>query len=111
MMKGKKSLVRRNESDWRRLIVEFKQSGESAAVFCRRLGVQESTFKWWRWKLGAEGVADFGNRDWISFEVQSSKPRASFELSFPDGLRLSISEDFETAALERLLLVLGDRPC
>ena len=45
------------EQHWKPLIVEWLQSGESLASFCKEKGVSSSSFKYWRNKfpeLGSE---------------------------------------------------------
>jgi transposase-like protein len=106
-----RELKRRQESEWRQLIGEYERSGESLAVYCRRLGVRDSTFKWWRWRLGVLARESGPASEWISFDVLSSASRPSFELKFPDGRQLSIPSDFEAASLGRLLGILESGRC
>lgn len=40
------------ESDGRRVVEAWRNSGESAGVFARRLGVDEQRLYWWRRRLG-----------------------------------------------------------
>lgn len=43
--------VKRNRTDWEKLIREHETSGASAAGFCRARGLSESVFGYWRQKL------------------------------------------------------------
>jgi transposase-like protein len=45
---------RHSKEEWRVLVAEWKQSGDTAKVFARRKGVHSNTLKWWSCKLGRE---------------------------------------------------------
>ena len=49
--------VRRSASDWRALMRDFSQRGETRAQFCERHGLTLSTFAWWRSHLRRESAA------------------------------------------------------
>ena len=49
--------VRRSASDWRALMRDFAQRGETRAQFCKRHGLTLSTFAWWRSHLRRESAA------------------------------------------------------
>ncbi len=48
---------RRSASEWRTLMREFSQRGETRAQFCERHGLTLSTFAWWRSHLRHESTA------------------------------------------------------
>ena len=58
--------VRRTMAEWRRILMDFKASGETQAVFCAGRGVGLSTFRRWRQKLGVDGL-DLGPNDGTAF--------------------------------------------
>jgi hypothetical protein len=47
-------MARRNRAQWSALVSEYEASGQPAARFCARRGLEERTLLWWRWKLGSE---------------------------------------------------------
>ena len=48
--------VRRNASQWARLVKKWKRSGETAAEFGARAKVQPAALHSWRWRLRKNGV-------------------------------------------------------
>ena len=55
---------------WRNLIAEQKESGQSAAAFCRTRGVREALFYYWKKQLQEVATSQF-------VEVQVAKPDLS----------------------------------
>jgi transposase-like protein len=48
--------MKRTDAEKSGLVVEQQRSGESVAVFCRRLGIDSKTFYVWRARYGAQGA-------------------------------------------------------
>lgn len=126
-MAAKRSVGRRRKAEeWRQLIGELEGGGEELLTFCRRHGLHLPTLQWWRWRLRSprreRGRAD-SNSSTVAAgafeEVRRSRPleatdRASgdgFELRWSDGLTLRIPQEFDGAALGRLLAVLEATGC
>lgn len=127
--------VRRSAAQWRELIGELDGSGLGLGEFCRRRRVEPRTLQWWRWRLGLGpsagpgstasavavrpatkpsfrqlAVATQGEISGSRSEL-GSRPSPAFELRWSDGLTLAIPQEFEAAALQRLLAVLEAAGC
>lgn len=113
-------------SYWRDLIEQWERSGGTQEAFCAARGVAVSSFRWWKWKLGAERAGAPQSRRpkrpaapkagpaFIPVRVvergDGFEPAAcggSFELWLAGGVRLRVPRDFEAESLARLLAVLG----
>ena len=95
---------------WRSLIAEQKESGQSAAAFCRTRGLREALFYYWKKQL--QEVAR-----WQFVEVQVAKPdlrqrhsRAelgtTIEVRLRNGRSLMVAPEFNAGHLRALLAVL-----
>lgn len=52
--KGSKPLAREGRAYWRDMVARWRRSAETVASFCRREGLRQSTFQWWKWRLRAD---------------------------------------------------------
>lgn len=130
---------RRGRAEWQELIEQWRVSGQSLRGFCAEQGLCAPTLSWWRWRLGTgerrARSASAGRRRrsrspagsgpgvgptkepsrWLHLVAPwppgAGEERAGFELCWPDGRSLRVPQDFDAGALERLLSVLGGRPC
>ena len=95
---------------WRRLIAEQKESGQSAAAFCRARGVREALFYYWKKQLQEVAKSQF-------VEVQVAKPDLSqrhsgaalgmpIEVRLGNGRSLMVAPEFNAGHLRALLTVL-----
>ena len=99
---------RRLPKEWRRLLAEWDESGESAAGFAGRIGVSAQTL--YRWRTALEGPprgADVAALAKI-VEVRTARPAPDdrFELRLASGRSVGVPTSFDEAALARLLRVL-----
>jgi transposase-like protein len=94
---------------WRNLIAEQKESGQSAAAFCRTRGVREALFYYWKKQL-QEAARQF-------VELQVAKPDLSqrhsgvvlgstIEVRLSNGRSLMVAPEFNASHLRALLVVL-----
>lgn len=87
----------------------------TAGEFARRLGVSESSLRWWSWKLGSTSHAETATakRQPMSpltfVEMTAPVQRAPIEVALAGGVRVIVPPDFDDAALERVLAVLDRR--
>jgi hypothetical protein len=119
---------RRSAGEWRALVEDWQASGRSVEEFCRRRKLSASTFRWWRWRLGARGgeQSDGGSAaldphpepSWIAVDLEAAASRfgagasaGAFELRWPDGLTLRVPADFDRDSLARLLSTLEASSC
>lgn len=95
---------------WRSLIAEQKESGQSAAGFCRTRGLREALFYYWKKQL-QEGAG------WQFVEVRVAKPDLSerdsratlgstIEVRLHNGRSLMVAPEFNAGHLRALLAVL-----
>ncbi|HET6179457.1 MAG TPA: hypothetical protein VFE61_21200 [Candidatus Sulfotelmatobacter sp.] len=95
---------------WRRLIAEQKESGQSAAAFCRARGVREALFYYWKKQLQEVARSQF-------VEVQVAKPElrqrhsgaalgTTIEVRLGNGRSLMVAPEFKAGHLRALLAVL-----
>jgi len=95
---------------WRSLIAEQKESGQSAAAFCRARGVREALFYYWKKQLQEVARSQF-------VEVQVAKPDLSqrhsgaalgspIEVRLCNGRSLMVAPEFNAGHLRALLAVL-----
>lgn len=97
-------------SKWRKLIAEHKESGESAAGFCRTRGLREALFYYWKKQLQEVARSQF-------VEVRVAKPDlmqrhsgaalgVPIEVRLGNGRSLMVAPEFNASHLRALLAVL-----
>jgi transposase-like protein len=95
---------------WRSLIAEQKESGQSAAGFCRTRGLREALFYYWKKQLQEAARSQF-------VEVQVAKPDvrqrhsgggpgSTIEVRLHNGRSLMVGPEFNVGHLRALLAVL-----
>ena len=101
--------MRRRHVDWAKLVARWEASGESAAVFARRVGVSGATLCRWRRELAC-GLGDEPGAPPLTALVEVRPARAPsderFEVRLAEGRYLWVPPSFDEMALERLLRVL-----
>jgi hypothetical protein len=55
--------ARISRDGWARLLVAFARSKLTARQFCAQRHINERTFRWWSWKLGASSRVATGSPD------------------------------------------------
>ncbi len=97
---------------WAGRVQRRRESGATAPEFARRLGVSESSLRWWGWKLGStvrpggRGAKPAPVSPLTFVEVTAPVRRAPFEIVLATGTKVLVPADFDEAALERVLAVL-----
>lgn len=97
------------QAKWRSLIAEQKESGQSVAAFCRRRGVREALYYYWKKQLQELARPQF-------VEVQVAKadlsqrgsraaPRSTIEVRLRNGRSLMVAPEFNAGHLRALLAV------
>ena len=95
---------------WRTLIAEQKESGQSAAAFCRTRGLREALFYYWKKQLHEVARSQF-------VEVRVAKPNLRqrhsgaalgmpIEVRLGNGRSLMVAPEFNASHLRALLAVL-----
>jgi transposase len=114
--------TRETRETWVKRIERWKDSGLSAKEYASEIGISEPSLKWWKWKLAREAAGTTAPQEKrrrvvsatnaaVTFVEVPRAPvsRSSIELVLPSRIRVRLRDDFDSAALERLLGVLGAR--
>jgi len=98
--------MRHKRGDWTKLVARWQESGESAAVFAKRIGVSAATV--WRWKQELSKVAVARRELAKIVEVRPTLMTADdrFDVRLAGGLCVGVPASFDEAALARLLRAL-----
>jgi len=113
------------ERSWRRKIREQKQSGLSVRDFCRRAGLKDWTFRWWRQELirrdrepaitpqdeSAGATPAFLPVRVVDLEAVATRPVPAIEIVLPAGPTVRVPHGFDPRTLGEVLAVLEGRPC
>jgi hypothetical protein len=98
-------------------IGEWRSSGQSVEEFCRRRGLVQSTFQWWRWRLGREDTEQQPAESMpalLPVHVVGGLPLAeeasatTLELELPSGVRLRVPEGFDARTVAGVLWALAE---
>jgi hypothetical protein len=117
------------EKFWRRAIRDQQRSGLSVRDFCRREGLKDWTFRWWRQELarrdrqpappprgGGDGEPTEAAPAFLpvriaDLEVVPSRPAPPIEIVLPNGPIVRVPTGFNPSTLGHVLAVLEGRPC
>lgn len=117
------------ERFWRRTIRQQERSGLSVRDFCRREGLKDWTFRWWRQELSrrdrqpasapprrrqghpTEATPAFLPVRVVDVEPIAPRPPALIEIVLPAGPTLRVPEGFDPQTLRAVLTVLEGRRC
>jgi transposase-like protein len=98
------------QEKWRSLIAEQKESGQSAAAFCRTRGLREALFYYWKKQLQEVARSQFVEVQVKKPEVRQRHSRAALgsgiEVRLGNGRSLMVAPDFNAGHLRALLAVL-----
>lgn len=115
-MKGLTRRVRSRHAAWRRRLSEWKRSGLSQAAFCRRHGLREQQFSWWKQRLGSRRPARTATKAKVApksaafVPVQLSEAEAggwAFEIEGAGGVRLRFRKRPGVSRLRELVELLS----
>ena len=101
------------EAAWRRRLSRHAESGQSVRAWCRKHGVTEAAFYWWRKELArrdAEGRA----ASFVPVHVIEATARdgdSLIEIVLTDGRRVRVTGSVNGQALVDVLEVLERRTC
>ena len=95
---------------WRSLIAEQKESGQSAAAFCRTRGLREALFYYWKKQLQEVARSQFVEVKVAKPELSQRHSRAALgstiEVRLRNGRSLMVAPEFNAGHLRALLGVL-----
>ena len=108
-----------SRAEWQKRIERWRDSELSAEQFAAELGINAGTLKYWKYRLGkatSGPVTSESSRrsskvprlaSFVELPTTTAIASSPFVLELSDSRRLQIPAQFEVAALERLLSVLG----
>jgi hypothetical protein len=117
------------ERFWRRTIRQQERTGLSVRDFCRREGLKDWTFRWWRQELArrdrqpasapprqrqghpTEEAPAFLPVRVVDVEPIAPRPPALIEIVLSAGPTLRVPEGFDPQTLRAVLTVLEGRRC
>lgn len=110
-----KTYSKRTGADWREVLAEWQDSGLSIRGFCRRQGIAEARFYYWRKRLNIEGhPQDTTSRLATFLPVQIKKistpcysSGSYVELFLPGGVIVRFSGEISDDRLLRVLKATG----
>ena len=88
---------------WREHVDRWESSGLTAAQYAERWGINASTLKVWRWKLGRESPQAPAKSAVAALVELRAREDDRVELELHGGQRLRIPATFDPAALIELL--------
>ena len=109
-------------ADKLRLVAATRQAGATVAGVAREHGVSEGLLYYWRSRLAAAASAGSGGATGSGFvpvcvvddrppavrpASEAAVPAGTIEIHLPNGCRLRVHERITTAALRRMLALLG----
>jgi transposase-like protein len=95
----------RRRDEQRRLIQEWKESGESAAAFAARIGVASNTLYRWRAASTSASLPESTLARIVEVRAAVMPADMRFEIEF-GGRRVRVPASFDETGLRRLLRVL-----
>jgi hypothetical protein len=113
------------ERFWRRTIREQQRSGLSVRDFCKREGLKDGAFRWWRQELPRRdrGASVAPRGEWteaapaflpvrvVDPEGIAPRPAPPIEIVLPTGPTVRVPAGFDPRTLGHVLAVLEGRPC
>ena len=113
------------EKFWRRAIRDQQRSGLSVRDFCRREGLKDGAFRWWRQELPRRdqgpSISHRGERTdaapaflpvrVVDPEAVAPRPASPIEIVLPTGPTVRVPFGFDPRTLGDVLAVLEGRPC
>ena len=89
------------QEEWKKRLEHQRGSGLSVAAWCKKHGIRENQYHYWRRAVERPAVPAEGGH---FAQVGASE---AVELQIGEKIRLKIPADFDSATLTRLLEVLG----
>lgn len=117
------------ERFWRRTIRRQQKSGLGVRDFCRREGLKDWTFRWWRQELArrdlqaastprvdragtpTDTAPAFLPVRVVDLESVASQPLAPIEIVLSAGLAVRVPDGFDPQTLQAVLTLLEGRRC
>jgi len=91
---------RRSRTEGIKICASFEASGEAAAVFARRRGINQRTFSWWRSRLRRDGAVSQVATTFVEVEspVPARAPRAPRVVAYVGAVSVEFNDETPLAA-------------
>lgn len=98
-------MVKQKAARMRRLVAQWRQSGESQAGFARRHGIPTWTFWYWSRKASAPAVAEPAAAEpaFVPIRVTPETEVGVVEVVFPSGERVRVGADASADLVRRVV--------
>lgn len=87
------------------LIAEWERSGQTINEFCRRRGINESTFGWWRRERKRHEQGQAPAVELVEIGTSDGAGERAVEVMLANGIRLRVPAGFERRSLEEILAI------
>ena len=111
-MSGKLQHDAGREQFWRDVVAAWRNSGVSVRAFCRRRGLQETSFYWWRRTLqqrDRQGATSTATQ--ATFVPVRVVPDAMVEIVLPTGVVVRVPAGTEVQTVAMLVAALRAASC
>lgn len=96
---------------WRRVIEDWRRSGQTVAEFCRRRRIASPTFYVWRQRLGNVSPSSRPSPAFLPVHVVPGSARPVLELALRGGRMLRLHGDITPEIVAGLVRALEGSPC
>ncbi len=113
MANGRERRDLKKEAFWRRRLDQQADSGLSVRAWCRKQGLKEAAFYWWRRQL-ARRKAGQGESGFVPVQVTGDGPRGAdpqIEIVLSDGRCVRLTGSVNRQTLADVLDVLERQAC
>jgi len=87
-------------------VEQWRGSGQSAAIFARRTGLNANTLRWWACQLGSTAKA---RGRFVEVVLGAPATESRIEVVLRGGLSIRVTGAFDPDVLRRVVATLGDR--
>ena len=95
---------------WREVLDRFDASGLSAAAFCRRHAIAESSFFAWRRRLAPRPIASHFVEAKVAAVPVAARPAGVIEIRLRGGRRVRVHRGFDRVLLGEVVAALEGLP-
>ena len=95
------------QQEWFAIMREFESSGQTQSAFCKEKNLAFNTFIYYRHQYRAQQkVTRNASNPFIEIQCSSAISTEPFSLSFPNGIKLCLPQQFNDRQFVKLIEVL-----